>query len=132
MKKIDYTELLRNLDRLNPPEQPAKKVDVDAIFDKVVDIINETSSKTIHLWWYNLESVDELFTSSSRDAENAREMLEEIRHDIYLEALYEYNKRAYESGTEQVSFWRCSEDMVNLCNRLYEYVKDNFAVSVTQ
>lgn len=121
---------LAKLEALNPPPKPVppkKTVNVSAIVDSVIGIINENPKKTITLCGFGV-TVDDLHSSSTCYAEDAREELEYFRNMIYLDALDEYNKRV--GDDKEVRYWECSDDATEICDKLYEYILTNFEVVV--
>lgn len=104
------------------------KETIEQIFNKIVDIINKTNPhKEIILFGYDIEYED-LYESSSREASIAREELLETKHDIYLNALDEYNSGLEEE--DKIKYWDCSDDIIDLSENLYNYVNESFEVII--
>lgn len=104
-------------------------MDVDKVIDKVIDIINNKHGpfKEIVLKGYGIDEED-LYVSSSIDAAIAREELDELKHNIYLDALDEYNKSV--DDEDRIAYWDCSDDSLEIIERLYEYVEERFEVII--
>lgn len=104
-------------------------MNTDEVIDKVIDIINKNHGpiKEIVLKGYNIDEED-LYSSSSIDAAIAREELDDKKHDIYLDALDEYNKSVEDE--ERIKYWDCSDEALDIREGLYNYVEERFEVII--
>lgn len=103
-------------------------MNTDEVIDKVIDIINKRNPfKEIVLKGYDID-IDDLYSSSSHDAIVAREELDEKKHDIYLDALDEYNKSV--DDEERIKYWDCSDEALDIREGLYNYVEERFEVII--
>lgn len=98
-------------------------------FDKIIDIINKNNpKKEIILLGYDIDD-EELYESSSHEACLARKNVNTNKHDIYLNALDEYNKDV--EPNKQIKYWIYNDEkIVEFTNKLYDYVDKNFKVII--